>query len=148
MVAFGLLLTLGGQAWAEISVTHPRHYANPPKRVTTQPAAIPHGRTGLPPLRPRVLVRSDERLGGGNWNLDRVLSDYCREGQFRQRRDRRFVAILDGRTYGAATASKASLYDPRGVATPGNVYVFRGQGTSRCRVYHQGDALQAVEGQN
>lgn len=145
MVALLLAVSITGVS-AEITVTHPRHYANPPKRVTTEPAAVPHGRTRLPAAKPRVLLRSDEALGAGNWNLDRVLSEYCREGQFRQQRDRRFVAVLNGRIYGAATASKASLYDRRGVAAPGVVYVFRGQGTSRCRVYHQGEVLQAVEG--
>lgn len=144
MVVVLITAVISLEVAAEINVTHPRHYANPPKRVTTQPAAVPHGRTKLPALRPRVLLRSDEALGAGNWNLDRVLSDYCREGQFKQRRDRRYVAVLNGRTYGAATASKAALYDRRGVATPGTVYVFRGQGTSRCRVYHQGDVLQPL----
>lgn len=144
MVASLLVALLASEVTAEITVTHPQHYANPPKRVTTQPAAVPHGRTRLPATRPRVLMRSDEALGAGNWNLDRVLSEYCREGQFRQQRDRRYVAVLNGRIYGAATASKATLYDRRGVAAPGTVYVFRGQGTSRCRVYHQGDVLQPL----
>lgn len=130
------------EARAEISSTHPRHYTTPPKRVTTSPAAIPHGKTHLPPLRPGVLLRSDDTLGSGNWNLDQVLSDYCREGRFVQKRDRRYVAVLNGRTYGAATDSRIALYDPRGIASPDTVYVFRSQGTSRCRVYHQGQPLR------
>ncbi|WP_282608307.1 hypothetical protein [Pelagibius sp. Alg239-R121] len=138
MVVLILSLTWTWSAEAEISVTHPRHYATPPKRVTTKPAAVPHGKVRLPPIKPGVLLRSDDTLGTGNWNLDQVLSEYCREGKFVQKRDRRYTAVLNGRTYGAATSSRATLYDPRGVAAPDTVYVFRSQGTSRCRVYHRG----------
>lgn len=140
-ILFSLSLWLPPAA-AEISVTHPRHYANPPKRVTTEPAVMPHGKTRLPPIRPGVIFRSDETLGEGNWTLDRELSNSCRDGKFVQRRDRRYVAVLKGQIYGAATASRKTLYDPRGVAAPDNIYVFRSQGTTRCRVYHRGDRVQ------
>lgn len=129
-------------ARAEISVTHPRHYGTAPKRVTTQPAAIPHSKTKLPPIKPGVIFRSDETLADGNWNLDRELSNYCRDGKFVQKRDRRYIAVLKGQIYGAATDSRQTLYDPRGVAVPDNVYVFRSQGTTRCRVYHRGDRIE------
>ncbi|TQV79225.1 hypothetical protein [Denitrobaculum tricleocarpae] len=140
-VAILALLWLSPAA-AEISVTHPRHYATPPKRVTTQPAAIPHGKTRLPPIRPGVIFRSDESLGEGNWNLDKELSKLCRDGKFVQKRDRRYVAVLKGQIYGAATASRQTLSDPQGFAVPDNIYVFRSQGTTRCRVYHRGDRIE------
>ncbi len=137
IVALAALIWLT-PAQAEIAVTHPRHYSTPPKRMTTQPAAIPHSKTKLPRIKPGVIFRSDETLAEGNWTLDRELSDFCRDGKFVQKRDRRFVAVLKGQIYGAATDSRQTLYDPRGVAIPDNVYVFRSQGTTRCRVYHRG----------
>lgn len=142
-----VLLSAGlfaSQAGAEISVTHPRHYGNPPKRVTTQPATIPHGRTKLPPIRPGVIFRSDENLGEGQWRLDKVLSKQCRNGKFVQKRDRRYVAVLAGQTFGAATASRQTIYDPRSLALPDSIYLFRAQGTTRCRVYHRGEALEDI----
>lgn len=137
-----IALTFLTPARAEIAVTHPQHYATPPNRVTTQPAAVPHSKTKLPRIRPGVIFRSDETLAEGNWNLDKELSDYCRDGKFVQKRDRRYVAVLKGQIYGAATDSRQTLYDPRGVAVPDNVYVFRSQGTTRCRVYHRGDRIE------
>ena len=87
-----------------------------------------------PGIRMQVILRRSAglgRLGGANARLSRA----CREGQFRQAIDRRYVAVLDGKIYGAAVGRSRSLVDRQRLANPGLIYIFVGQGTTSCRVY-------------
>ena len=89
--------------------------------------------------RTRVVLRrraSLASLGGPNGRLSRA----CREGQFRQSIDRHYVAVLDGRIYGAAIGGKRGLVDRLRLGNPGLVYIFVGQGTTSCRVFVGGTA--------
>ncbi len=63
----------------------------------------------------------------------------CRSGRFRQRQDRRYIAVLNGKTYGAAVGGHGGLRDRGRLSIPGMIYIFVGQGTTNCRVYQAGD---------
>ena len=89
--------------------------------------------------RKRIILRRKAgiaRLGGANQKLSRA----CREGYFRQAIDRRLVAVLDGRIYGAAVGGRNSLVDRKRLSNPGIIYIFVGQGTTSCRVFVGGTA--------
>ena len=63
----------------------------------------------------------------------------CRNGRFRQRQDRRYIAVLNGKIYGAAVGGHGGLRDRSRLSMPGMIYIFVGQGTTNCRVYQAGD---------
>lgn len=84
----------------------------------------------------RVIFRSEAVLDE-NWILNAEMSRRCREGHFKQRADRRYVALLGPDTYGAAVGGHGSLIDRVGLSKPEVLYIFRGQGTTYCRVYHR-----------
>ena len=83
-----------------------------------------------------VILRDEGRLNE-RWYLNEDLSRACSKRLFRQRRDRYLVAIVDGRTYGAAVGGHSSLVDRAKMAQNQSVYLFRDQGTTSCRVYHR-----------
>jgi len=85
----------------------------------------------------RIVYRSDEPLGSA-WQANPEMSRACRRGQFAQRADRRYVALLDKDVYGAAIGGHASLIDKAGLAEISVLYLFSRQGTTHCRVYHRG----------
>ena len=132
-IAILCLLLGGAAAQAGMSSTN-RMHLTPNSGVSgglPQPS-LPDFRE--PGNRKRVILRrtvAPDRLGGVN----RKLSRACREGLFRQTIDRRLVAVLDGRIYGAAVGGRSSLVDPLGLANRGIIYIFAGQGTTSCRVY-------------
>ena len=84
----------------------------------------------------RILVRDEGRLLE-QWVLNSDLSKACRKRQFRQKRENFFIGVVDGRTYGAALGGHGSLVDRAKMAENQVVYLFRGQGTTECRVYHR-----------
>ena len=84
----------------------------------------------------RVLLRDEGRLPD-KWVLSPDLSKACNRRLFRQKRDSFFIAVVDGRTYGAAVGGHGSLVDRGKMAEKQVVYLFRGQGTTDCRVYHR-----------
>ena len=118
---------------AEMARTHPRHLDGGKEVLRGQPnSEIPDYKNAGP--NSRVLLerrQSLARLGGP----DQRLSEACRRGQFRQARDRRYVAVLDKSIYGAGIGGSSALHDPGRIAQPGLVYIFVGQGTTNCRVY-------------
>ena len=131
-------LTIGSSAsYAQLATSDPSHYRHGLNNV---PGAVP--KSSLrdfrgPKYQSRVVLRRRADLSGlGNPHPN--LSRACRDGRFRQVTDRRFVAVLDDRTYGAAIAGSGALFDPRGQGQIGQVYVFVGQGTTNCRVYQGG----------
>ena len=74
------------------------------------------------------------------WVINKELSQACSRGLFKQHRDRHFIAIFDRRVYGAAVGAHGSLVDKTGLAEKQVIYLFDGQGTTDCRVYHRGRA--------
>ena len=85
----------------------------------------------------RVVHRSDEPIET-QWTINRQMSQACRHGAFKQRADRRYVALLGKDVYGAAIGGHGSLVDKAGLSEANVLYVFSGQGTTACRVYHRG----------
>ena len=71
------------------------------------------------------------------WLLNRQLSRACRRGEFKQRADRRYVALFAGEVYGAGIGGHGSLIDKARRGIPQTLYIFKGQGTTYCRVYHR-----------
>ena len=84
----------------------------------------------------RILFQSPEPRGEG-WLLNRDLSRACRRGEFKQRADRRYVALFAAEVYGAGIGGHGSLIDKGRRAEPQTLYIFKGQGTTYCRVYHR-----------
>ena len=84
----------------------------------------------------RIILRSETPLDE-SWILNAEMSRGCRHGYFKQRADRRYIAVLGAEIYGAAIGGHASLVDRKGLSEPEVVYVFGGQGTTFCRVYHR-----------
>lgn len=132
IAALGLLLA-GTAAQAQMSTTNRMHMSPGTGQSTGLPQpSLPDFRE--PATRKRVILRRKApigRFGSANAKLSRA----CREGSFRQTIDRRLVAVLDGKVYGAAVGGRNSLVDPLRLGNRGIVYVFVGQGTTSCRVF-------------
>lgn len=130
-----LAIALGSTAAgaADLVTTHPDHYARPGQ-----------GSSGS-----SILDRTKQARGGSNvivrdaaalperWVLNADLSRACNKRLFRQTRDQYLIAVVEGRTYGAAVGGHGSLVDRVKMAENQVVYLFRGQGTTDCRVYHR-----------
>ena len=133
-LALALLALTGTPGRAQLATTDPSHYS---QGVGAPAGGFPE--SGLRDFRgPKYQRRVVLKRRAGLQQLgqpDPRLSRACREGRFRQVVDRRTVALLDDRTYGAAIGGSAGLHDPRGQAQVGLVYVFVGQGTTNCRVH-------------
>ncbi|CAN0361515.1 unnamed protein product, partial [Ectocarpus sp. 13 AM-2016] len=80
------------------------------------------------------LLMEDERPLR-EFDRDRGLTDLCRAGRFRQKRDRFLMVRLAGFNHGAVVGGHWALYDPEGLAVPDLVYAVKGQDTARCEVY-------------
>lgn len=115
-------------------------YISPDSSRTTVPLSPDTGLTRPlrvePKLGSRLLYRTQSSLRE-EFTYDPGLSRACRNGNFLQRLQMRYVVVAKGVTYGAVLAMPQMLYDPRGVADPKKLYIFRGQGTTNCRVYHR-----------
>jgi len=85
----------------------------------------------------RIVYQSAEPLDSA-WQANPEMSQACRRGNFAQRADRRYVALLGKDVYGAAVGGHASLVDKAGLAEVSVLYLFSRQGTTDCRVYHRG----------
>ena len=83
-----------------------------------------------------VILRSEESFGPP-WAISKEMSRACSRGQFKQRSDRKYVAVFERRVYGAAVGGHGSLIDKARLAEPRVIYVFEGQGTTDCHVYHR-----------
>lgn len=68
---------------------------------------------------------------------DPGLSKACRRGRFKQVKSMQYIAVVDGRKYGAALYQRNMLHDPKKLAEKDRIYLFKGQGTSNCRVFHK-----------
>ncbi len=132
----GLVASLAGAAPFSATARAAGGYIdpnNPPPRVTDPKAPdIRYQKRGS-----RVLHRGDEPIET-NWTVNREMSRACRHGTFKQRADRRYVALLGKKIYGAALGGHGSLVDEAGLSKIDVLYVFAGQGTTACRVYHRG----------
>lgn len=136
--ALTVTLTLGGGALpraGELLTTDPSHYAKPGATLQGGRGSITN-RTKQVRAGSRVVVRDAGALNEG-WVLNPDLSRACNRRLFRQKRDQYLVGLVDGRTYGAAVGGHSSLIDRVQMADNQVVYLFRGQGTTDCRVYHR-----------
>lgn len=136
-----LLLACGAPASgaAELVTTHPSHYARPSETlqgVGQGAGASLLGRTKQARAGSRLLVRDPAALPE-NWVLSAELSRACNKRLFRQKRDQFLIGVVEGRTYGAAVGGHGSLVDRARLAEQQVVYLFRGQDTTDCRVYHR-----------
>lgn len=137
-LCFGALLALlAGPAAgaAELVTTHPSHYARPGAALQGRAAPL-FDRTEQVRAGSRVVVRDPDPLPA-NWTVNAELSRACSKRQFRQKRDQYLIGIVEGRTYGAAVGGHGSLLDGAKLAENQVIYLFRGQGTTDCRVYHR-----------
>lgn len=130
-----LLLASGSQA--QLTRTDPEHYGDGPSSggLTTPNPTDPDYRSPNP--RARVLMRRRRDLRNSS-PPDPKLTKACRNGEFRQVREHRYIAVLNDKVYGAGIGGGRMLYDPMRQAQDGIVYVFVGQGTTNCRVYQLG----------
>jgi len=120
---------------AELVTTHPSHYARPGEAAQGSGAAL-LDRTKEARAGSHVVVRDPDPLPT-NWVVSAELSRACTKRQFRQKRDQFLVGIVEGRTYGAAVGGHGSLLDRANLAENQVIYLFRGQDTTDCRVYHR-----------
>ncbi|WP_156176726.1 hypothetical protein [Kiloniella spongiae] len=68
---------------------------------------------------------------------DTGLSKACQRGRFKQVKSMQYIAVVNGRKYGAALYQRNMLHDPQKLAEKDKIYLFKGQGTSSCRVYQK-----------
>lgn len=135
VLACALMAAAGNPAGAtELLSTHPNHYANP--SATLQGGGSLLDRTKQARTGSRIVVR-DEGALLERWRLNPDLSRACNRRLFRQKRDQYLIGVVDGRTYGAAVGGHSSLLDRAKMAENQTIYLFRGQGTTDCRVYHR-----------
>ncbi len=138
-VIFALLLVLAALSdaakAAEMSTSHPGHYIRPGQRMESL-FSQPSVRTKHPAKGSNVILHRPVQLRE-EWSVNATLSSACRRGTFRQRREHQLVAILAGKTYGAAVGGHHSLIDTQSMGENRIVYIFKAQGTSSCRVYHR-----------
>lgn len=135
------LLCLGGAVpgvravAADLMATDPSHYAKPGQALQGAGSSI-FDRTKQARAGSHVIVRDDGKLLE-RWVINADLSRACNRRLFRQKRDQYLVGVVDGRTFGAAVGGHGSLYDPAQMSEKQVVYLFRGQGSTDCRVYHR-----------
>ena len=137
MVFAAIAFTLGSApaGAAELVTTHPDHYARPGASPQSSGSSI-LGRTKQTRAGSRMIVSDDGALVE-NWIVSADLSRACNKRLFRQKRDQYLIGVVEGRTYGAAVGGHGSLVDRVKMAENQVVYLFRGQGTTDCRVYHR-----------
>lgn len=133
LVSFGLAAAPAEAA--ELLSTDPSHYRNPSETLGGGRSSITN-RTKQARAGSHVIVR-DEGALRESWVVSQDLSRACSRRLFRQKRDQYLVGIVDGRTYGAAVGGHGSLVDRVQMAENQVIYLFRGQGTTDCRVYHR-----------
>jgi hypothetical protein len=119
----------------ELVTTHPSHYARPGEALKGA-GGPPLDRTKQVRAGSHVIVSDPDSLQE-RWVLSAPLSRACSKRQFRQKRDQYLVGIVEGRTYGAAVGGHGSLIDRANMAENQVIYLFRGQDTTDCRVYHR-----------
>lgn len=120
---------------AELVTTHPSHYADPGEALQGSGGSL-LGRTKQARAGSHVIVRDPEALRE-SWMLNAALSRACNKRLFRQKRDQYLIGVVEGRTYGAAVGGHGSLIDRVKMAKNQVIYLFRGQDTTDCRVYHR-----------
>lgn len=122
-------------AATELRATHPSHYRNPGEALAGSGSSV-LDRTKQVRAGSHVIVE-DEGALLERWVLNPDLSRACNRRLFRQKRDQYLIGVVDGRTYGAAVGGHSSLVDRANMSENQIVYLFRGQGTTDCRVYHR-----------
>lgn len=119
----------------ELLTTHPSHYARPGEALQGSSGSI-LPRTRQARAGSHIIVRDPNALGE-RWVLNGDLSRACTKRLFRQKRDQFLIGVVDGHTYGAAVGGHSSLLDRARLADDKVIYLFRGQGTTDCRVWHR-----------
>ena len=134
LVGAGMLYSAQPQA-QDLYAPHPGHFRQHNEGGSADRSALTR-KTKQARAGSRVIVKDEGRLIE-KWVLSAELSKACNKRIFRQKRDSFLVAVVDGRTYGAAVGGHSSLVDRAKLAEKQVVYLFRGQGTTDCRVYHR-----------
>lgn len=136
MVGTVLLVSLGAPlaGAADMVSTHPSHYTNPGEARGGSGSIL--DRTKQARRGSHVIVRDADALQA-RWMLNAALSRACTQRLFRQQRDQFLVGVVEGHTYGAAVGGHSSLVDRAKMAEDKVVYLFRGQDTTDCRVWHR-----------
>lgn len=119
----------------DLYVSHPSHYSRHNHGGSANRSGMTR-KTKQAKAGSRLLLRDEGRLIE-KWMLSAELSKACNRRLFRQKRENFLIAEVDGRTYGAAVGGHASLVDRAQMADKQVIYLFRGQGTTDCRVYHR-----------
>ena len=119
----------------DLYVSHPSHYSRHNSGGSANRSGFAR-KTKQAKAGSRLLLRDEGRLVE-KWMLSAELSKACNRRVFRQKRENFLIAEVDGRTYGAAVGGHASLVDRGQMAEKQVIYLFRGQGTTDCRVYHR-----------
>lgn len=96
-------------------------------------APVPPRRPVNPRKNAHMIYEDDRPLR--DFDRDRGLTDLCRSGRFRQKRERFLSIRLGGFVHGAVVGGHWSLYDPEGLAVPNLIYAVKDQDTARCEVY-------------
>lgn len=137
LLAVGAALALGAPpaGAADMVTTHPSHYARPGEALGGSGSSI-LGRTKQARRGSHVIVRDPDAMQG-RWMLNAALSRACTQRLFRQKRDQFLVGVVEGHTYGAAVGGHSSLEDRAKMAEDKVIYLFRGQDTTNCRVWHR-----------
>ncbi|WP_420348217.1 hypothetical protein [Pelagibius sp.] len=120
---------------ADLLSTHPTHYKQHLGGGSASGGALGR-KTNQARAGSRLLVRDEGRLQE-KWVLSADLSQACRQRLFRQKRDNFYIGQVGGVVYGAAVGGHGSLVDRAKMAENQVIYLFRGQGTTDCRVYHR-----------
>ncbi|WP_419904315.1 hypothetical protein [Kiloniella sp.] len=72
------------------------------------------------------------------------LSVACQRGRFIQVKEMQYIAIVGGRKYGAALYKNNMIHDPKGLGNKDKIYLFKGQGTSNCKVFQNKFNLSTI----
>lgn len=107
-----------------------------PSNIIERKIQLPPKETEQAPEGSNVILLSSVPIQE-QWHLNPRLSDACTKRRFRQAVQHHFVGIVQERVYGAAIGGHPSLVDEEELGTDKVVYLFKGQGTSDCRVYHR-----------
>ncbi|MCZ4281898.1 hypothetical protein O4H49_13995 [Kiloniella laminariae] len=111
-----------------------------PNSIVRKPLLKPGLSSSLPKREPylgsRLLYKTTDTLDNIFIN-DAGLSRACQRGRFLQVKEMQYIAVVDGRKYGAALYRPNMIHDPKNLADKDRIYLFKSQGTSNCQVFHK-----------
>ncbi|MFD2207532.1 hypothetical protein [Kiloniella antarctica] len=116
-----------------------KRYLTPKKSSSTIPLTAgvrsSKGMKKEPYLGSRLIYKTADTIKT-LFTKDPELSLACQRGSFLQKKEMHYIAVVGGRKYGAALYKSNMLHDPKGLGNKDKIYLFKGQGTSNCDVFH------------